>query len=229
MEINNNVEVVEVKKLTIMERFKYFFTNPNKLFEEYNERPTWLLKTIAVVALTIIGTIISKNLIVGPTIDMMMQQSPDMPKEQMDMAIALVKSPMMLVFAVAASIATSVGAVFLGSAIYLGLISLFGGKTKYMKIVSIYSLAYIPYTIGTLVSLAFAYYTNNFDSMLQPQFKDVIFQRLDVFVIWQVLLLVFGLAKISNLKLLKTAIIVAIMWSIPTIISLVLVSMNRLF
>mgnify|MGYP000193837292 CR=1 FL=1 len=229
MEINNNVEIAEVKKLTILERFKYFFTNPNMLFQEYNERPTWLLKTLAIVALSVIGIIISKNLIMGPTIDMMIQQSPDMPKEQMDMTIALVKSPVMVWIAALVGLITSIGAVFLGSVIYYGLISLFGGKTKYMKIVAVYSLAYIPYAIGTLVNLAFVYYTNNFDSMLQPGFSDAIFQRVDVFVIWQVLLLVFGFAKISNLKLRKTAIIVAIMWAIVTGISLATASMNRLF
>jgi hypothetical protein len=98
-----------------------------------------------------------------------------------------------------------------------------------MKVVSVYSLAYIPFTIGTLVSLAFAYYTNNFDSLLQPELRDIIFNRLDVFVIWQVLLLVFGFAKISNLKLFKTAIIVGIMWTISTGISIASASMGKMF
>jgi hypothetical protein len=44
-----------------------------------------------------------------------------------------------------------------------------------------------------------------------------------------VLLLVFGFAKISNIKLHKSAIIVAIMWTIATLISLVPVFTNRLF
>ncbi|HUV84545.1 MAG TPA: Yip1 family protein [Methanosarcinales archaeon] len=226
MELNNNVEVVEVKRLTIMEKLKYFFINPNKLFEDYNTRPTWFLKTLIIIALTIIGTTISTKLMAGSTIDMMIQQSPDMSREQ---AEVLMKSPLVIGFAVGGALVVSTAAVFLGSLIYYGLISLFGGKTNYIKIVSVYSLAYIPYTIGTMISLAFAYYTNNFDSMMQPQVMDVIFNRLDIFVIWQVLLLVFGFAKISNLKLHKSAIIVAIMWTIATAISLIPVFMNRLF
>jgi hypothetical protein len=77
--------------------------------------------------------------------------------------------------------------------------------------------------------LTFAFYTNNFDSIMQPKLMDVIFSRFDVFVIWQVLLLVFGFAKVSNLKLHKTAIIVAIMWTIATAVSLIPVFTNRLF
>jgi hypothetical protein len=48
MEINNEVEIDEVKKLTMGERIKYFFTNPNKLFEEYEIRPTWLVKLLII-------------------------------------------------------------------------------------------------------------------------------------------------------------------------------------
>lgn len=226
MELNNNVEIEEVKRLTIMEKLKYFFVNPNKLFEDYKTRPTWLLKTLIIIALTIIGTIISTKLMTGSTIDMMIQQNPDMPREQ---AEVLMKSPLVMGFALGGALVVSTAAVFLSSLIYYGLISLFGGKTKYIKIVAVYSLAYIPYTIGTMISLAFAYYTNNFDSMMQPQIMDVIFNRLDIFVIWQVLLLVFGFAKISDLKLHKSAIIVAIMWTIATAIAVIPVFTNRLF
>jgi hypothetical protein len=226
MELNNTVEIVEVKKLTIMEKLKYFFVNPNKLFEDYNIRPTWFLKTLIIVALTMITTIITTKLIAGPTIDMMILQTPDLTREQ---AEAIMKSPLVMGFAAGGALLMPTAAIFLGSLIYYGLISLFGGKTKYMKIVAVYTLAYIPYTIGTLISLGFAYYTNNFDSMMQPKLMDVIFNRLDVFVIWQVLLLVFGFAKISNIKLHKSAIIVAIMWTIATLISLVPVFTNRLF
>jgi hypothetical protein len=226
MELNNTVEIVEVKKLTIVEKLKYFFVNPNKLFEDYNIRPTWFLKTLIIVALTMITTIITTKLIAGPTIDMMILQTPDLTREQ---AEAIMKSPLVMGFAAGGALLMPTAAIFLGSLIYYGLISLFGGKTKYMKIVAVYTLAYIPYTIGTLISLGFAYYTNNFDSMMQPKLMDVIFNRLDVFVIWQVLLLVFGFAKISNIKLHKSAIIVAIMWTIATLISLVPVFTNRLF
>ena len=216
----NNIEIVEVKRLTMVEKLKYFFVNPNKLFEEYNTRPTWLLKTILIVALTIIGTIISTKLVIGPTIDMMIQQTPDMPKEQLDATMAIMNSPIVIGVAVGFATIIAIGAVFLSSGIYYGLISLFGGKTKYMKVVAVYSLAYIPFTISTLVGLAFAYYTNNFDSILQPEIRDIIFNRLDIFVIF---------AKISNLKLFKTAIIVGIMWTLSTVISIVLASVGKLF
>lgn len=226
MELNNIVEAVETKKLTIMERLKYFFTNPNKLFEDYNIKPTWFVKTLIIVALTIIATVITTKLTVVPQIDMLIQQSPDISKEQ---AIAIMNSPLVIGFALGGALIVAVAAVFLGSLIYYGLISLFGGKTRYMKVVSVYSLAYIPYSIGSLISLAFAYYTNNFDSLLQPTLTDVIFNRFDIFVIWQVLLLVFGFSKLANLKLYKSAIIVAIMWIIATGVQMITVFSNRLF
>jgi hypothetical protein len=51
----------------------------------------------------------------------------------------------------------------------------------------------------------------------------------DLFVIWQVLLLVFGFSKVADLKLHKSAIIVGIMWVIATGLSIIPVYMNKLF
>lgn len=213
MEFNNDIEVVEVKKLTMVEKFKYFFINPNKLFEDYNVKPAWLLKTLFIVVISLIAVIITTQITAGPQTDLLLQRSPDMSREQ---AEAIIKSPFMMYFTIAAGFIVPILAIFLGSLIYWGLLSLFGGKTSYTKIVSVYTLAYIPYLVGSFISLAFAYYANNFDNMLQPQIKDVLFTRFDLFVIWQALLLVFGLAKISGLKPQKTAIIVAIMWILAT-------------
>lgn len=226
MDLNNNIEVVEVKNLTIVDRIKYFFTNPNKLFEDYKTKPAWVLKSLIIVALTIVATIITTKLTIAPTIDMMIAQSPDMTREQ---AEAIMSSPLVLAFALGGAVFMAAVAVFLVPLIYWGLLRLFGGKTSYLRVVSLYTLAYIPYFIGSYISLAFAYYTNNFDSMLQPQFKDIIFQRLDLFVIWQVLLLVFGFAKIADIKISKSAIVVAIMWLMATCIAMIPVVTNRMF
>jgi len=229
MEQNNNVVTEEVKRLTMGERIKYFFTNPNKLFEEYNIKPTWLLKLLIIMAASIIYTIILKNITIDPSIDMMLQQTPDMSKEQVDVAVAFMKSPAALALYIGGALLSTAIAVFLTPLIYLGLISLFGGKTKYMKVVAVYTLAYIPSYIGAFIALTFAYFTNNYDSLLQPTLTDVLFNRLDLFVIWQVLLLTFGFAKIANIKVQKSAIIVAIMWIIATGVSLIPVFMNRMF
>jgi hypothetical protein len=225
MEFNNETEIIEVKKLTMMERLKYFFTNPNKIFEDYNVKPAWVLKTLIIVALTVVATIITTKLIADLSIDRMLTQSPDMTREQ---AEAVMNSPIVIGLAIGGAIFAATAAVFLASLIYWGLIALFGGKTTYTRVVSVYTLAYLPYLIGSFISLAFAYYMNNFDSMLQPQIKDVLFNRFDLFVIWQVLLLVFGFAKISGLKLHKTAIIVAIMWIMATCVQLIPLFMTKM-
>ncbi|MDF2839612.1 MAG: Yip1 domain protein [Clostridia bacterium] len=229
MEINNAAENEEVKKLTIGERIKYFFTNPNRLFEDYKNKPTWLVKLLIIIGITIVYTILLKNLTFGPQVDMIIQQSPDMPKEQVEATMALMNSPVMTAIAVGAAALMAIIAVFATSGIYYGLLSLFGGKTSYMRVVAVYSLAYIPYYIGALVSLGFSYFTNNYESLLQPQLTDVLFNRLGLFVIWQVLLLVFGFSKIADIKVSKAAIVVAIMWIIATIISIVPTFMNRMF
>lgn len=228
MENNNNLEELEIKKLTVLERVKYFFTNPNKLFADYNNKPTWFVKLLIVFAITVVFTIIMKKLTFGPQLDLL-QQNPNMTKEQAEAAVAVMNSSWMTALTIASALVGVLIAAFLTPLIYYGLIALFGGKTKYMKLVSVYLLAYIPASIGALVDLAFAYYTNNYESLLQPTITDVLFKRFDLFVIWQALLLVFGFSKVADLKLKKSAIIVVIMWLIATGISIIPVYMNKMF
>lgn len=226
MEINNEVESQEVKSLTITERVKYFFTNPNKLFEEYKIKPTWLIKMLIIIAIAIVYTLIYSKLTYAPQIDMLMNQQPDITREQAEKSMQIFGSP---VFSVGLALLGSFIAVFLTSLIYHGLIALFGGKTSYMKVVAVYSLAYIPYYIGELVNLLFASFGNDFTSLLQPRFIDVFFNRFGLFVVWQVLLLVFGFSKIADLKLQKSAVIVGIMWLIVFGFSLIPVFMSKMF
>lgn len=228
METNNVLETTGTISLTIGEKLKCFFTNPNKVFAEYNIKPTWFVKFLIITAITVATTLITKALTFGPKVDLLIQQTPDISKEQAEAMVQFMNSPLMTGLAVGGSFITVVAAIFLGSLIYYGLISLFNGKTTYMKIVSVYSLAYIPASIGGLVTIAFAYYTNSFESLLQPKFMDMLFKRLDLFVIWQALLLIFGFAKVANLKLEKSAIIVVIMWIAATGASLVSVALAGL-
>lgn len=221
MEVNSTVESVTVKNLSIGEKLKYFFTNPNKIFEDYNTRPTWKLKFLIIIAIATAYSVLEKILTFGSQIDIMLQQMPDMPKEQAQMIVQFMNSPWMTAIYAVMYILIVIGAVLLTTLIYKGLISLFGGKTTYKKLLSVYSLAYIPYCIGSLVSLAIGYFTNNYENILNPDALNILLSRLDLFVICQALLLVFGFSKVAELKLKKSAIIVAIMWLAATGISVI--------
>lgn len=228
MEINNMVETNQVKNLTFGEKFKYFFINPNKIFEDYNTKPTWLIKLLVIIALSIVFAFITKSITSGAQTDLLMQQTPDMTKEEAEAVMQLMNSPVMTAITVAVTVITVIGGMFLTPLIYWGLISVFGGKTTYMKIVAVYTLAYIPYYLGSLLSLGYSYYTNNFDNLLNANLTDALFKRFDIFVIWQVLLLVFGFVKIANIKLGKSAIIVTIMWLLATGITVVPLLITKL-
>lgn len=220
MEQNTIIETEEVKKLTIFEGIKYFFTNPNKLFESYNIKPAWLFKLVLIIVLICITAVITKEITFDANMDLILQQAQGTSKEQAEATAKFLNSPLMLGIVVGTAALVTAAQLFLAPLIYYGLLSLFGAKTSYMKTVSVYMAAYIPVVIGGFVALAFAYYTNNYDAMLHPEMKDVLFDRLGLFVIWQALLLVFGFAKTAGIKLSKAAITVAIMWVIATGIQL---------
>jgi hypothetical protein len=216
MEQNTMIETEQVKKLTIVEGIKYFFTNPNKLFESYNIKPAWLFKLLLIIALVCITAVITKEVTLNANMDLMLQQVQGTSKEQAEATAKFLNSPLMMGIVIGTAVLVTAAQLFLIPLIYYGLLSLFGAKTTYMKTVSVYMTAYIPVVIGGFVALAFAYYTNNYDGMLHPEMKDVLFDRLGFFVIWQALLLVFGFAKTASIKLSKAAAAVAIMWVITT-------------
>lgn len=211
METNEIIEVEEVKKLTMAERLKYFFTNPNKLFENYEVKATWLGKFLIIMVLALAYSFMLKNQILGPQMDMILSQTPNLSQEEAAFAAQIASTTLVVMSVIVIAIT-----VFLVPLIYWGLLSLFGGKTRYMKVVAVYTLAYIPVMIGSFVTLGIAYYTNNYDSLLQPQMLDALLNRLNLFVIWQVLLLIFGFAKIANIKIIKSAFVVGILWLIYT-------------
>ncbi len=229
MEQYTAIETEEVKKLTILERIKYFFINPNKLFESYNVKPTWLFKLLLILAMTCIATIIMKKITFDANVDSLLQQTQGLSKQDAEATAKFLNSPVMTAIMVGGAMFVAAAQLFLVPSIYYGLISLFGGKTGYMKIVAVYMTAYIPVAIGSFAGLAFAYYTNNYDSLLHPTMKDILFDRFGLFVIWQALLLVFGFAKIAEMKLSRAAITVAIMWLIATGIPIVQGYLTRAF
>ncbi len=218
MEVNNIVETASVKNLTIGEKFKCFFTNPNRLFEDYNTNPTWKLKFLIIIATVTLQAVLSKIFTFEAQIDNMLQSMPNMSKDQVQAVMELMNAPWMTALIAIFAAIMAIASVFLVTLIYWGLVSLFGGKTTYKKLLSVYSLAYIPVCIGSLVSLAIAYFTNNYGNTLNPNIADALLGRVDLFVICQVLLLVFGFSKVANLKLNKSAIMVGIMWLIATLI-----------
>ncbi|HNR03664.1 MAG TPA: YIP1 family protein [Bacillota bacterium] len=207
----------------MLKKLKLFFIKPTELFRDYIEKPVWALKLFVialVIGLYTYGTkILGKDLF----IEMMEEKAAAMPPEQAEAlraSIAFMNTPMMnLISAVVAAIST-VAIILLVALVYKAFIRALKGEIKYKQVLAVYTLAYMASIVGIAVKFAYMYFTGNLLYLdLSPTFKDVLLNNLDPFVIWQSILMVFGISAVSGIPEKKSIIIVAVMWLVALAIS----------
>ncbi|MEA4848573.1 MAG: YIP1 family protein [Clostridiaceae bacterium] len=208
----------------MLKKFKLFFIRPTELFKNYVEKPAWALKLFIIFLVSGLYTYGTKILGEDLFTEMMEEKAAAMSPEQAEAlraSIGFMNSPMMNAVSAAAGAVSTIAIILLVSLIYMAFIKAFKGKIKYPQVLSVYALAYMATAVGMVVKLAYMYFTGNLLYMdLSPTFKDVIFNSLDPFIIWQSILMVFGISVVSGIPEKKSIVIVVSMWLVSLIISL---------
>ena len=207
----------------MLRKLKLFFVKPTELFRDYIEKPVWALK-LFVIAL-VIGLYTYGTKILGEDlfIEMMEEKAAAMPPEQAEAvraSIPFMNSPMMNLISAAAGAISTVAIILLIALVYKAFIRAFKGEIKYKQVLAVYTLAYMASVLGMVVKFAYMYFTGNLLYLeLSPTFKDILLNNLDPFVIWQSILMVFGISAVSGIPEKKSIIIVAVMWLVALAIS----------
>jgi len=207
----------------MLRKLKLFFIKPTELFRDYIEKPVWALK-LFVIAL-VIGLYTYGTKILGEDlfIEMMEEKAAAMPPEQAEAvraSIPFMNSPMMNLISAAAGAISTVAIILLIALVYKAFIRAFKGEIKYKQVLAVYTLAYMASVLGMVVKFAYMYFTGNLLYLeLSPTFKDILLNNLDPFVIWQSILMVFGISAVSGIPEKKSIIIVAVMWLVALAIS----------
>lgn len=207
----------------MLKKLKLFFIKPTELFRDYIEKPVWALKLFVIALVMGLYTYGTKILGEDLFIEMMEEKAAAMPPEQAEAlraSIAFMNTPMMnLISAVVAAIST-VAIILLVALVYKAFIRALKGEIKYKQVLAVYTLAYMASIVGIAVKFAYMYFTGNLLYLdLSPTFKDVLLNNLDPFVIWQSILMVFGISAVSGIPEKKSIIIVAVMWLVALAIS----------
>ncbi|HPM00455.1 MAG TPA: Yip1 family protein [Bacillota bacterium] len=207
----------------MLKKLKLFFVKPTELFRDYIEKPVWALK-LFVIAL-VIGLYTYGTKILGEDlfIEMMEEKAAAMPPEQAEAlrsSIAFMNTPMMNLISAAVAAISTVAIILLIALVYKAFIRALKGEIKYKQVLAVYTLAYMASIVGMAVKFAYMYFTGNLLYLdLSPTFKDVLLNNLDPFVIWQSILMVFGISAVSGIPEKKSIIIVAVMWLVALAIS----------
>lgn len=205
-------ENLEVKKLSIGEKIKYFFINPGKVFAEYIDKPTFLVKFLIIAIGVIINALAEstqKSLFVQKSIERL--QKMNYPQQYLETAKKSVEisysAPMLIIMGL---IGAAISIAFM-SFIYWLFTRFVHGENNYADTAAVYSLAYIPQTIYALlvsVYILAAHTIPNIDAADNPTLLSSALSGINIFTLWQIVLLIIGLAKVGNISKKKAVIIV---------------------
>lgn len=213
-----------IVKKTLLQKFKLFFVKPSELFKDYLEKPAWALKLLIISLVSALFTYATKILGKDLFIEMMEEKAAAMPPEQADAvrgSIAFLNSPIMNIVSAVIAAVSMIAIILLISLVYMAFIRALKGKIKYAQVVSVYTLAYMATAIGMVVKLAYMYLTGNLLYIdFSPTYLDALYNSLDIFIIWQAILMVFGISAVSGISEKKSTIIVVSMWLASLAISL---------
>ncbi|MDD4503711.1 MAG: YIP1 family protein [Clostridiaceae bacterium] len=210
-------------KKTLLQKLKLFFVKPSELFRDYLEKPTWALKLLIISLVSGIYTygtkILGKDLIA----EMMEEKAAAMSPEQAEAvraSIPFLNSPKMNIISAAIGAVSIIVIILVVSLVYMAFVRVLKGKINYKQMLSIYTLAYMAAAIGMVVKLAFMYFTGNLLYLeMTPTFTNTLYNNLDPFIIWQAILMVFGISVVSGISEKKSTIIVVGMWLVTLAIS----------
>lgn len=208
----------------MLQKVKMFFIRPAELFRGYVEEPAWKLKLLIISIISGLFTYGSKIMGKDLMAEMLEEKAASMPPEQAEAvraSIPFMNSPMMNIVSAIGGVATIVVVILLVSLVYKAFIKAFKGDIKYKQVLSVYTLAYMATAIGMVAKLAYMYFTGNLLYLnMQPTIKDALFNNLDPFIVWQAILMVFGISVVSGISEKKSTIIVVCMWLVSLSISL---------
>ncbi len=236
-----------------MEAFKVFIYSifkPLNAFRIIEKK--WGFKIYWFTALLILVVAVVSSYVIGPKmqeyllesqIQTMRENFPEMEisEEQLKQfsGMGAFTNIMMIVSPIVGSI---IGWLFI-ALIYWGLILVFGGETNYNKTLTLVIISSVPVLISNLVNMFYTLYTGKLiihqglsglvatgDTFVNASnLLYLILSRVDIFILWGLILLIIGIAISCKMKAWKSILTVLIVLILGLIISFIGASISRRF
>lgn len=200
------------------------FFSPTKVFSGLKEKPDWLKPFIVVlVIVAIVGVltyVFSRDAIFAQQEEIMRERG--LSEEQIEQAQNIARSPVVVILTgISGAFSIAVILVLFTLILFL-LVPLFGGKAQFPVILSVVCYAAMITAFGGILRLVLVAITKNPLSNFSPaafaggiEKTSFLFRLLlgvDLFVIWEMILVALGLNVTSDLKKENAYILVFIIW-----------------
>ncbi len=228
----------EVKEMSAVERIIGIFFKPKKVFEYLRQKPKWILPFIIMCCVAVLSNVLVKNFAIQEQIERV-QMSDRLSDEQKDQVVknlqesntgakAFIGIIMTPVFLLLVLIIVSAVLLFCGNTIM-------GGQATFRQMLGMYAhvgLIGLPAAIVKIPIMLAQQSTHVQTSLaaVMPSEADKtllykLLAKLDVFTIWEVILLVIGIAVVYRFTNRKAATLVLVLWAVWIAISLTLGSL----
>ncbi|MCK5145543.1 YIP1 family protein [bacterium] len=223
----------EVQELNAFQRIIAVFTSPGQAFESVDRKPSWFIPFLLFAVVVCATQFFVADIQINDRIALM--EVNEAPQEQIDMVISQSEGAMRYVGLIFAPVGTLIfwvilAAIFLFAGNVIG-----GGESKFKKVFSMVCWGSLIGIVGMIVTSFLVYsrgssygVTTSLALLLPtpelgaPQsILYRIFKQLDIFAIWQNVVWVFGFTAIFKFTINKAITVVATLWGIWIVLSVV--------
>lgn len=227
-------EAAESKRMGLIGRIIGIFTSPKEAFHDINKKPDWLIPfLILIVVVTAVQFVLMD---IGLADQLAKLEARDMPEAQMEMARQQMQGSLKYIQFVVIPIMTLLTWCVVAGIHLLFTNVLFGGETTFKKMFAVTAWSSLISVVAVLLRMLLvlskgtSYGVTTSLAILLPtpgltESPSLLFKLLahvDIFAIWGLILTAIGISEISKLDINKAATVVAIIWLIWVLISILL-------
>jgi hypothetical protein len=210
-------------------QFGNIILNPSKTFEYISEKPTWWLPLLFLIIISVLYVLFTFPSIIIPEKISSIMSNPSVQKlSEAQKAKYLSTSSILIRSLIGAVISTPIF-LLLKTAIFYFAIIVSGYEIKFKKVFSLITWASVITSLGILIKtlLTLIKHTSEIYTSLAVfgvgmDHKSSIFVLLnnfEIFTIWNILLIGFGVGAITNMKRSKSIAIVVVLWLLWVLIN----------
>lgn len=223
----NNFENNEIQsRLSLGEKIKYFFINPQKLFEDYMQDGKYAITMLIVIALSVIVAVVQGILlrdVLKGAVDSQLNTMPGMDPAALGIAQSVANVTTSPIFVAITTIVGTLISIYFYTLIYWLVSKIFKGTASYSQMVGVYVISRFAVLIGSVINLIYTVIVNkpiDVNATANLSFGNVLLGHLNVFGIWQMVLLVIGIAVVAGISKKKSIGVVVIIWALGLMFSL---------
>jgi hypothetical protein len=232
-----STEISEKNGMNIFGRLIGVFSSPKETFESIDQKPTWLVPFIITVIIAIGLNFLVMDIGVRDQIAKM--EAMGAPSEQIEAVETQMQGPMRYIQIVAIPIVTLIIWAILSGVLLFGSTTILGGDAKFKKVFSVVAWSNLVTLLGGIiktllilskgtiqgVSTSLAVLLPTPDLADGPSIFYRVLSKIDIFIIWQLVLWIVGLAVINRFTTKKAATFVIPLWIFWVLVSVAVGSM----